>query len=179
VTITPDTKDWTWVLQRRCPECGFDATSVAREELGDRLRENVDAWPALLGDARVRMRPRPDVWSALEYGCHVRDVFVLYLRRLDSMLTEDDPTFDNWDQDATAVTDRYGEQHPDAVLDALLDAGARLAARFDGVTGAAWQRTGTRSDGATFDVDSFGRYLLHDPVHHVWDVRQGYDALGA
>jgi hypothetical protein len=22
--ITPDTKDWTWVLERACPECGFD-----------------------------------------------------------------------------------------------------------------------------------------------------------
>lgn len=23
-------------------------------------------------------RPRPDRWSALEYGCHVRDVLALY-----------------------------------------------------------------------------------------------------
>ena len=23
--IAPDTKDWTWVLQRPCPDCGFDA----------------------------------------------------------------------------------------------------------------------------------------------------------
>jgi len=22
--IMPDTKDWTWVLRRACPECGFD-----------------------------------------------------------------------------------------------------------------------------------------------------------
>ena len=21
--ITPDVKDWTWVLEQRCPECGF------------------------------------------------------------------------------------------------------------------------------------------------------------
>jgi hypothetical protein len=24
VTIIPDTKDWTWVLDRPCPECGLD-----------------------------------------------------------------------------------------------------------------------------------------------------------
>ena len=24
MAITPDTKDWTWVLQRPCPECGFN-----------------------------------------------------------------------------------------------------------------------------------------------------------
>jgi hypothetical protein len=23
--VVPDDKDWTWVLARRCPECGFDA----------------------------------------------------------------------------------------------------------------------------------------------------------
>ena len=27
--ITPDTKDWTWVLERPCPECGFDPATVA------------------------------------------------------------------------------------------------------------------------------------------------------
>ena len=25
--ITPDTKDWTWVLERPCPECGFEAAA--------------------------------------------------------------------------------------------------------------------------------------------------------
>ena len=34
-----------------------------------------------------------------------------------------------------------------------------------------------RFDGARFTVESFGRYVLHDPVHHVWDVEQGYAAL--
>jgi hypothetical protein len=29
---------------------------------------------------------------------------------------------------------------------------------------------GFRSDGAQFTVESFGRYLLHDPIHHLWDV---------
>jgi len=38
------------------------------------------------------------------------------------------------------------------------------------VSGPAWERKGLRSDGATFTVDSFLRYLLHDPIHHLWDV---------
>ena len=33
-----------------------------------------------------------------------------------------------------------------------------------------WQRTGSRSDGATFTVDTFARYHLHDLVHHAHDV---------
>jgi len=27
-------------------------------------------------------------------------------------------------------------------------------------------------------VATFAVYLLHDPVHHVWDVQQGYQLLG-
>lgn len=65
MAIEPDTKDWTWVLDRPCPECGFEA-----------LRE---------------------------------------------------------DQ---------------------------------------WLRTGRRSDGASFTVESFARYFVHDPIHHVHDVEQ-------
>ena len=31
--IVPDTKDWTWTLQRPCPDCGFDAGSVAAADI--------------------------------------------------------------------------------------------------------------------------------------------------
>jgi hypothetical protein len=174
VTITPDTKDWTWVLQRRCPECGFDAPAVARESVGDLLRDNASDWQRVLArpDA-ARRRPRPDRWSPLEYACHVRDVHLLYRTRLDLMLTESDPSFPNWDQDETAISERYGEQDPTEVRVDLNRAAEGLAARFDGVTGDQWSRTGRRSDGAEFTVESFARYLLHDVVHHVHDVTGG------
>jgi hypothetical protein len=38
------------------------------------------------------------------------------------------------------------------------------------VSGDQWQRTGRRSDGACFTVESFARYLVHDAVHHLYDV---------
>jgi hypothetical protein len=38
------------------------------------------------------------------------------------------------------------------------------------VTGDQWQRTGNRSDGARFTVETFARYFAHDPVHHLYDV---------
>ena len=179
MTIVPDSKNWTWVLERPCPECGFDAAAVLVTEVGDAVRANAREWEALLADPAVRTRPRPDQWSALEYGCHVRDVFRLFDERLRLMLAEDEPRFANWDQDETAVADRYDEQDPATVLRDLLAAGNALASRFDGVHGDEWQRTGTRSDGAEFSIDSFARYLLHDPVHHVHDVASGYRLLAS
>jgi hypothetical protein len=169
--IIPDTKDWTWVLRKPCPECGFDAATVEPGKVSVMLRENAAAWhQALTGPGEARRRPEPQVWSPLEYGCHVRDVFKVYDERLRLMLTETDPSYPNWDQDETAVSDHYADQDPQVVAGELVEAAEALAARFAQVEGAAWERTGSRSDGAHFTIDSFARYLIHDPVHHYWDV---------
>jgi hypothetical protein len=170
--VVPDTKDWTWVLARRCDACGLDASAVPVAELPDRLRRSATAWHEVLTSDpdRVRERPAPGVWSALEYGCHVRDVHRVFAHRLELMLGADDPPFPNWDQDATAVAERYAEQDPDVVA-AELGAAAEAAARaFAAVTGEQWELTGRRSDGARFTVAALGRYYLHDPVHHLHDV---------
>jgi hypothetical protein len=172
MTITPDTKDWTWVLGRPCPECGFDTQAFPREALPDMILANAAAWHHLLlsGDGAVGARPAPDRWSPLEYGCHVRDVLRLYDYRLDLMLTQDDPLFPNWDQDATAVAERYDQQDPATVAAELNQAAQTIASSFAAVTGDQWRRPGNRSDGATFTVESFARYFIHDPIHHLYDA---------
>jgi len=131
---------------------------------------NAGAWPEELAADGVADRPRPGKWSTLEYGCHVRDTLRLYDYRLGLMLTEDDPLFPNWDQDETAVSDRYGEQDPAEVARQLGTAAETLAGRFAAVSGDQWLRPGRRSDGAVFTVETFGRYFIHDPVHHLYDV---------
>ena len=170
VTIVPDAKDWTWVLRRPCPECGFDTSSFAREDVPAMIRANAAAWREPLTAPDAVRRPRSDKWSPLEYGCHVRDVLRLYDERLRMMLTQDDPLYPNWDQDATAVADRYDTQDPATVADELAAAADAIAVRFGTVTDAQWNRPGRRSDGATFTIESFARYFMHDPVHHLYDV---------
>lgn len=177
MTITPDTKDWTWVLQSTCKECSFDVRSYPREEMARMLRENARQWQVVLAHPLVTRRPRDDTWSALEYACHVRDVFKLYENRLQLMLEEENPLYPNWDQDATAVAERYDQQDPKVVAAELERAADDLADRFDLVKGDDWQRTGRRSDGASFTIESFARYLIHDPVHHLHDVQKGFGAL--
>ncbi|MGO9197415.1 MAG: hypothetical protein ACLQK4_09840 [Acidimicrobiales bacterium] len=34
----------------------------------------------------------------------------------------------------------------------------------------AWERRGSRSDGAPFTVSTYGRYMVYDPIHHLNDV---------
>jgi DinB superfamily len=158
------------VLSRPCPECGLDTRSVSTDDIPGMIRANAAAWPEALAAPGAAYRPQPDKWSPLEYGCHVRDVFRLYDYRLELMLTEDDPLFPNWDQDETATADRYGEQDPAEVARQLGAAAEPLAGRFAGVSPDQWRRTGRRSDGASFTIETFGRYFIHDPVHHLYDV---------
>ena len=170
MTIEPDIKDWTWVLDRPCPDCGYDSSAFDREDVGEMVRVNARAWHTVLQRDDVRGRPDDTTWSPLEYACHVRDVFRLYDERLLLMLNEDNPLFPNWDQDATAVEQRYDEQDPSLVADELTRAATQIASRFDGLPADAWTRRGRRSDGASFTIESFARYFTHDWVHHLHDV---------
>ncbi len=175
--IEPETKSWTWVLVRECEDCGFDTRAFAADEIASRLRDAASPWPEFLADPKAGVRPQHDTWSALEYACHVRDVYDMGSYRLGRMLHEDDPRFANWDQDETAVAERYDLQDPAQVTDELMAAATKLADLYTTVEGDQWHRPGMRSDGSPFTVDSFGRYVLHDLVHHLVDVRQGYELL--
>ena len=169
--IVPDTKDWTWTLQRPCPECGFDARSVAARDIPATTLAATAPWAAVLERPGATDRPAPDVWSPLEYACHVRDVCRVFDGRLSLMLEEDGPRFANWDQDETAVAESYAEQDPVVVGTELRAAAATVSATFAGVRDDQWGRTGLRSDGSEFTVLTLGQYFLHDLAHHLVDVR--------
>jgi hypothetical protein len=173
-SIVPDTKDWTWVLSEPCAECGFVAADLDRAELGRLVRHDALGWAAVLGQPGARQRPDESTWSALEYACHVRDVHRIFGERLAQMLDEDEPTFANWDQDATAVAERYDLQDPSAVATELVAAAEAMSAKYDALVGApeeVWARRGLRSNGSEFTVDTLARYHLHDVLHHSHDVR--------
>jgi hypothetical protein len=170
VNIEPDTKDWTWVLDRPCPECGYDGAQVDPRRLVDLLHENTRGWFGVLDRDHPAVRPVPDRWSRLEYACHVRDVHEVFAGRVRLMLEQEAPTFTNWDQDATALEKRYDEQDLAVVAVELVERAAAAAAAYAGVGEDQWQRTGLRSNGSQFTIETLGRYHLHDVVHHLWDV---------
>ena len=176
----PDTKDWTWTLRERCPECGLAAGEVPLDEVAHRAYVAGEEWVQILRSSpAVASRPRPDVWSPLEYGAHVRDVYRVFGERLRLMLAEDDPVFANWDQDETAVRERYGEQDPEVVADELEQAATALVEHITALRPDQLDRTGRRSNGSEFTVVTLLQYFLHDVVHHLWDVTAQPDAAAS
>ena len=169
VVPVPDTKDWTHVITAGCSVCGFVPPSDPGRT-GERLCASLSRWQEALRHPEARTRPEPAVWSTVEYAAHVRDVCRVFRGRLELMLAEDDPAFANWDQDQTALAERYWEQEPDVVARELGAEVGASAAAFDGVSGTQWDRSGRRSNGSVFTVSTLATYFLHDVEHHLHDV---------
>ena len=168
--IVPDTKDWTWVLEQQCSECGFDPTAQTLAEVPRLIHDTAMVWTAVLRRPDATQRPTPDVWSPLEYACHVRDVHRLFAARVDLMLSADAPTFADWDQDETAIASRYADQDPSVVDVDLIEAAGHVAGLYSTVTPATSGRRGFRSNGSVYTIETIGLYHLHDVLHHVHDV---------
>ena len=169
----PDSKDWTWVLERVCEECGFDSSRHAVADLPALIRESTWLFGAALRQSDHAVRPSPSTWSTLEYVAHVRDVHRVFAERLRLMLAQDAPTFANWDQDQSAEADDYASQDRDVLDVELVEAAAEVAGIYAGIQAAQLDRLGRRSDGNEFTIESLGRYHLHDVVHHLHDI--GWD----
>ena len=169
-SVVPDTKDWTWTLEQACPDCGLDAGSLRTEDLAGLVRFFTDPWAEVLGRPDVTRRPDAATWSALEYGCHVRDVCRLFDERTRLVLEQDAPVFANWDQDETALAERYADQDPSRVADELAAAAATWSATVAAVPDGSWDRPAVRSNGSRFTVGGLVRYGLHDLAHHLRDV---------
>jgi hypothetical protein len=170
----PDTADWTWVLTRPCPDCGFRADDVRPDGITEIVRDAALRYAAVLGRADVRTRPEEGVWSPLEYACHVRDVCDVMRGRLEQILAGEGVApvhFANWDQDAAAVEGAYWRSDPDEVRAEVERAFEAAARAFDRPRREQWQWLGIRSDGSVFTAETLGQYFVHDLLHHLWDVR--------
>lgn len=171
--ITPDTKDWTWVLERPCPECGFDAQGFPREQVGQMVRDNAAAWqPILARPDGLTSRPTDDRWSALEYACHVRDVFSVQRGRVAQALAEDRPTYASMGREERVVNDRYNEQDPATVVDDLAANAEAMAAACAALTDEQWARRGLFPNPTPTERDLrwLARHTIHEGHHHLLDV---------
>lgn len=169
--------NWTWVLDRPCDQCGYDAASIEPNQLPTRLRVVAGEWRDMLGRGPIieRSPTHPDrTWTILEYGCHVRDVMELLEQRMRLMLKKrKPPKLAMWSPQEAAES--YGGADANQVAYDLAANAGKAADVLDRVRGDDWTKQGHRGDGHVFTVDTLARYLLHDAEHHLWDAHQILD----
>ncbi len=160
-----------------CEECGFVYGSVTRDEVPARLRGLGDRFRATVtARADIRRRPAPEVWSPLEYACHVRDMLRIQRERLAAALAADQPAFAPMRRDERAVEERYNEQDVDVVLADLAAAAEALAGAVAALGPEQWLRTGVYPWPAprVRTLEWVAQHSIHDGEHHLLDIaRQG------
>jgi hypothetical protein len=172
------------VSDSRCEECGFDYEALDPAEIPASLRSFAKRYRAPLsrflpgedGDAVVRQRPAPEVWSALEYAAHVRDVLAGYDRWIAQCLTEDRPVLEGPGPDDLAAAGRYNEDDPAAVAEAVGANAERLATTVEAVPADGWERAGVRW-GEERSVLLMARRAVHEGGHHLLDIGRGLRAV--
>ena len=164
------------MAHERCAACGFDGSHYSDEALLTAVRDLGPSWKALLGEAGsdLRARPSPEVWSAIEYAAHSRDITALHAFGVQQALTQDEPTYPPIESDELIETAAatYGDADPDQVGAELENQASELAGLAADAGSDAWSR-GLTIGGERTDVRHLLEHALHDSLHHVDDVERG------
>ncbi|GAA4374519.1 DinB family protein [Paeniglutamicibacter cryotolerans] len=160
--------DWRWAIDRRCAECGTDASRLDLPTLAGLFRGSAPRFALALSAPGIKVRKDPGRWSVLEYCSHVRDLLSVTTGRIELMLEQDSPVFDDWNQDAAAT--HYETADPLEVADQLGGEARLLARTLESIDPTDVHRRGRRSDGTGLSILAAARYAWHDVAHHLYDV---------
>jgi DinB family protein len=173
----------------RCDSCSFIYTDIDATALPARLAAFGSQYPALLlppdqpaawSDV-LRTRPAEGVWSALEYACHVRDMFLVQRDRLYTALVEDTPAFTPMYRDQRVALARYNAQDPEEVVAQLATAARLIAQAFEALDAAQLQRRCIYNFPAPSGRSLLwvGQHAVHEGEHHFRDIERGITRVRA
>jgi len=163
----------------RCAGCGFDYDLEAAQAAAPAIVGCAAELAGLLerADLDRRTRRRPELWSPLEYGCHVRDVLLVQRERVLLARYVDAPSFPPMGREERVELDGYAEQDPIAVARQLRDAAALFANVLARLGPDDWDRTVMYNYPALFErsLRWLAEHTEHELRHHLLDVRNQLD----
>lgn len=164
----------------RCARCGVEPATVSPSDAVAAVRSYPRRYRRLLqpvlgrddADELVRAR-EPGGWSALEYVAHVRDALHMFDKRMQRVVTEDEPMLGECDLETPPPGAH--EQAPEVVLAALHSNADQLARSALDVTGDDWLRAGMFAGYRISALDLL-REAVHEGAHHLRDVERALEA---
>lgn len=163
-----------------CDECGFsyDAGTL-QSTVTAVIRQAADCSMVLTTAAAgpepevVRLRPEPEVWSAIEYACHVRDVLEVQRRRIAQCLAEDRPVYAPMDRTGRVAQERYEDQNPVEVAAALMRFARDFTAAARVLTPPQLGKLGLYNYPvrAPRTLGWLIRHTAHEVQHHLYDIK--------
>jgi len=167
----------------RCDTCHYVYAEVTAHDVPTRLAAFGPRYQAVLcppqppaaWDTALRARPDAAVWSALEYACHLRDVFLMQRERLYLALVEDTPRFATMYREHRVTLARYNMQEPAAVAQQLTVAAQLLAQAFGVLDASQLARRCVYNYPAPTERSLLwiGQHAIHEGEHHDHDITLG------
>lgn len=157
-----------------CPTCGLAYLDLSVSRCVTLTVESVASLGELLttlDDGALRRRPRPRVWSPVEYACHVRDVLLTFAVRIHRGVVEDRPVLDPMYADWRASRFGYAGTRLEVLLAELASAARGFVDEVRAVPEDAWDRIVVRRPEEERTVRWLVRQAAHECVHHLRDVQ--------
>ncbi|MDM3975439.1 DinB family protein [Mycobacterium marseillense] len=125
-------------------------------------------------DIDVRSRSHPDVWSPLEYACHLRDVLLVQRERVLAARRTSGSDCAPMGREERAEHDGYNEQDPADVARQLADAAALFSNVLARLSGDDWDRTVIYHYPETHErsLRWVAVHTVHELQHHLLDIRR-------
>ena len=160
----------------RCGECGFRYDLSAAEGAGGAISEGVETLARILGSPSrsLARRTRPETWSPLEYGCHVRDVLLVQRERLLLARREERPPLVPMGRDERVEHDGYSLQDPQSVANQLTEAARMFAHTLERLGPDDWDRTVIYNypEARERSLRWLAVHTVHEVRHHLQDVQR-------
>jgi hypothetical protein len=160
-----------------CDACRLSYAEVMVSDISGRLRVATAEIRELVEDlsaAELTHRPAADIWSALEYLCHLRDVYIASTIRLYRARRETNPQIEPIFNDLRVLRFRYNQADVPGVLHEMDAALEGLLDEMDRTTD--WDRGFSRQPGEERTARWLVRQTLHEVMHHAGDMHYSADS---
>lgn len=163
-------------MANHCIDCDFTYDIGQALAAGDNIQELIAEVGAIFRNTEIdtRSRPDPEVWSPLEYGCHLRDVLLVQRERVLAARRVNGADCAPMGREERVDHDGYNEQEPADVIRQLSDAATLFSNVLARLTADDWDRTVVYNYPETYErsLRWLAVHTVHDVQHHLLDIRR-------
>jgi hypothetical protein len=163
-----------------CDECGFHGGTLDLSATVARLRALPDRWSEVMSqdEERLRARPEPDTWCAVEYAQHVINAIASIEWGARVFAAGRSPDWDELSEDSLPGAFEHDTHDCDRfdIADTLESLGAvarSMAAFAESLTPDEQVVVAVYAEDWVINTTAVIRHALHDAEHHLLDIRRG------
>jgi hypothetical protein len=118
----------------------------------------------------LKRRPAPDKWSAHEHACHISTGHLIFLARLEAMLSDPHPKIESMEPSPDDEAGALLNVDLDEALDRYVRERALVVKRLKELSADDWQRTAEHEAFSHYSVHIMFRHMLMHEMLHAYRI---------